>query len=515
MPRSSRATALLCICIASAAAQAATPQVKDAAKPDDGAVLRAQARQAYPSLLYVDRYRARFPDEAQGATPFWSADAPTPAIAQSDDLVRALAGLEDQHVALIGPKAGKTETLGALFRTSTDGSMIAWRVFDASAKNAGIAVGDQVLAIDGMPTGAWLHRASALTFGGNRRGRYAEAALDVGLGTPIVHRTAQLGSDVNLLVQAANGSVRTVGLHYQPMDEQRATAMATAIDQPDLPEVIDAHGTRVGTLRFGAFAPQYDPVFVKASDLESGKPGATDDQAMLAGYCAVVGAFVERFDAVARKSDVVVIDLRGNLGGFDRLARLETDAIVATPTPPTFDLFASGKQGKLRLAVEQRDPSCGHATQQRPIVVLDDAGTRSGGEFMAAWLWSSGAIVVGESTAGAGGGFEFNGGAGIDLPASGLRVRISGDFTVFDPKAQLADGDVAEEAIVAQVAADGFAPSHDRPFAIQSVGLRPDMPTATTLADLRDGGVAELDTAIAKLRDQHRLSPGHAAAEAH
>ena len=124
MTRSSRATALLCMCLAYAAAQAATPQVKGAVKPDDGAVLRAQVRKAYPSLLYVDRYRALFPEEAQGATTFWSADAPAPASAQSDDLVRALAGLEDQHVALIGPKAGKTETLGALFRTSTDGSMI-------------------------------------------------------------------------------------------------------------------------------------------------------------------------------------------------------------------------------------------------------------------------------------------------------------------------------------------------------------------------------------------------------
>ncbi len=468
-----------------------------------GELLRSKIRTTYPSLLYVDRYRSLYPDEAQGTAALWSLDAPPPTIATPDDLVQALSGLEDQHVALTGPKAGKTETLGVLFRTSTDGSAIVWRVFDPSAK--GIAVGDQLLAIDGMPTQAWLQRAAELTFGGNRKGRYAEAALDIGLGTPIVHQAAHLGHDVKLLLQSSNDPARTVALRYQPMDEARATAMAAAIDRSDLPQVITAQGIRIGTLRFGAFAPQYDPVFVKASDQESEKPGATDDQAMLAGYCAVVGSFISRYDAVARKSDVIVVDLRGNLGGFDRLARLEADAILASPTPPTFDLFATDKQGRVRLTEEKRDPACGHAKLARPLVVWTDAGTRSGGEFMAAWLWASGAMVVGENTMGAGGGFEFNGSAGIDLPDSGFHVRTSGNFTVFDPKARLADGDVAEEAIVAQVAADAFAPSRDRPFAIQSVGLRPDLPVSTTLADLRDGGVAEIAAAIVKLRVQlHR-----------
>jgi hypothetical protein len=46
--------------------------------------------------------------------------------------------------------------------------------------------------------------------------------------------------------------------------------------------------------------------------------------------------------------------------------------------------------------------------------VLTDAGTRSAGEFMASWLWASGATVMGERTVGGGGGFEFNGEPGVD-----------------------------------------------------------------------------------------------------
>ena len=282
---------------------------------------------------------------------FWSSAGTDLRIGHPRQLIAALAELQDPHVSLVGKSAGKTETLGVLFRTSSDGNMVVWRVFDGSIH--GVSVGERVLAIDGLATQAWLQRAASMTFGGNRRGRYAEAALDLGLGTPIVHRTAHLGNTVHLLVKSTSGARRTIALEYRPMNAHRALALAMALDKPDLPAIFTSNGMRVGTLRIGAFAAQYDPLFLAASARVSKKQGATDDQAMQAGYCAVTSALIKRFDFVARDSDVIVLDLRGNLGGFDREARLEADAIAPSTPARTFDLFATGRPGIVRLAEQQ------------------------------------------------------------------------------------------------------------------------------------------------------------------
>src|ERR1700722_13162248 len=191
-----------------------------ASAANDGILLREHVLKAYPSLLYVDKYRAAFPSEVQGTETFWSSDRTALRIGRAGELISALAELEDPHVALVGKSAGKTETLGVLFRTSSDGNMVVWHIFDAPVY--GVSVGEQVLAIDGLATQTWLQRAASMTFGGNRRGRYAEAALDLGLGTPIVHPTAQLGRSVRLLMRSASGTRRTIVLDYRPMNAQRA-----------------------------------------------------------------------------------------------------------------------------------------------------------------------------------------------------------------------------------------------------------------------------------------------------
>jgi hypothetical protein len=89
---------------------------------------------------------------------------------------------------------------------------------------------------------------------------------------------------------------------------------------------------------------------------------------------------------------------------------------------------------------------------------------------------------------------------------SGFNVRTSGNFTVFDPTGILVEGELAEPKFVDQVAADRFAPSRSRPFAIQAVGLRPDHAVTTTLADLRDGGRSAFRRALADLRRQGRIA---------
>jgi len=460
-----------------------------------GDVLQAQIRKTYPSLVYVDRYRATFPREAQGVGVFWAPNAPPPDASRVGGLVRALVQLEDQHVALAGASAGGTETLGALFRTATDGSVVVWRVFDPAAE--ALKEGDRIDAIDGVPVRAWLRRTAELTFGGNRRGRYAEAATELGLAAAVVHRVAGLGPSVRLLVAPVGRPAHSISLHYLAVDRARAVALSRALDRTDLPRSFVAAGYRIGTVRIGAFAPQYDPAFVAASDAAA-RGGADDDRAMLAGYCAVVSSFAARFDAAAQTSDAVLVDLRGNLGGFGREARLMADAIDARKASRTFDVFATGRPGIVRLREQPVDSPCHHATQRRPILVLDDAATRSSGELMTTWLWSAGARVIGEHTVGAGGGFAF-GSDGFALPGSSYRIRTSGNFTFFDASGLLRDGDWNEQRLVDIVSSAEFRPSLKHPFAIQSVGFRPDVTIATAAADLRDGGVGEVARALAAM----------------
>ncbi len=172
--------------------------------------------------------------------------------------------------------------------------------------------------------------------------------------------------------------------------------------------------------------------------------------------------------------------------------------------PDSFDVFAGTTAGTVTLKPEPVDPPCRAMAVRRPVIVLTDAGTRSAGELMAAWLWGAGLTVAGERTVGAGGGFEF-GSAGFDLAQTGYAVRTSGNFTLFDSTHTLKAGDINEAAMIDMVAADGFAPSHERPFAIQAAGLRPDITDASTLDDLRDGGVAEVGRIITALKAQGRL----------
>lgn len=477
------------------------PAVADA----DGARLLAQVRRDYPSLAYVERYHQAYPGESQGDRPFWRQPANTLDTRTPRSLTRALVELEDQHVALAGPKAGRSETLGVLFRTASDGSLAIWRVFDPTLVHASPVErpepGERVLTINGMPARDWLRRAATLTFGGQRRSRYAEAATELGLATAVVHRVAGLGEGVTLHVRNARGASRTLRLRYHLVDAAMAAAMAAAVNRPDLPATIRAGGLRVATVRLGAFAPQFDPVFRAAAD----HAGGDDDRAMLAGYCAVIRHFIGQVDAATGHADVLVLDLRGNLGGFDREARLLAESLAAHPLPATLDLFAIHDHGKVRLQPEPTDPSCGHVRTRVPLVVWVDAGTRSAGEFEAAWLWGAGAVVIGERTIGAGGGFEFGGQPAPALAGSGYSVRLSGNFSVFDPTGALHAGRVDEAALVDQLAREGFAPSHSHPFAIQSAGLHPDLAVETTATDLDDGGRRALTLALGRLRAQGHL----------
>lgn len=457
-------------------------------------------RNTYPSLPYVERYRHVYPEEVQGTNAIWS-DAPLPPASTAGDLVSALAGLQDYHVSLKGLGAGKSETLGVLFRTSSDNQMVVWRVFDMIG--TGVKLGDVVLSIDGVPTTAWLDRVQAVTFGGNRRSRAAQAAFNLGMGTRASQQTQGLGDSLSLMVQSGANAPRKITLQYQPMSEERAAAMVEAAGQRDLPRIFSAAGARIGTIRLGLFAPQYDAAFKTANDLAEKVPGTTEDQAMVAGFCAVVRNFIAEFDAVADQADVMVVDLRGNMGGFGREAKLLVRAMTSVSTP-TFDVFTSGKPGVLKLVAQPDDPTCGHVKSRKPIIAMTDAGTRSAGEHTAAWMWAGNAVLVGERTIGAGGGLEA-GSKGFALPNSNFSVSTSESFAFFDPRGELKAGEASETLLIDKVSVDRFAPSRARPFATQAVGMRPDLESKSTLADLRDGGQAQVVRVINVLRKRGML----------
>jgi C-terminal processing protease CtpA/Prc len=471
------------------------------ATPTDGQALRADLRQHYPSLAWVERYRQAYPAEAQGSDALWR-DAAAPALETTGELVDALAALQDQHIGLVGPKAGKQQTLGVLFRTSSNGAMSVWRQIDPAVSL--VRVGDQVLEIDGIPVARWLEQAGARTFGGNRRSRMAEAALKLGAATPVYHATVGLGSKVRLTLRTSGGATRTVELAYRPVDVEFAKALARAVERSDLPEWMHAQGFRIGIVRFGAFAPQYDADFLAAAEAAEAVD-ATEDGPMLAGYCAVVRKRLSQINALAARSDVLLIDLRGNLGGFAREARLLARALTPRPLPHTYDVFRGSEPDSFKLVEQVEDPSCGTIATPRPLVVWTDAGTRSGGEFMASWLWATGAVVVGERTIGAGGGRD-SAATGFLLPQSGLRVNYSGNFSVLDNDRTVQAGEIKELTLIDLISQDNFAPSRTRPFAIQAVGMRPDLPVPTTAADLADGGATAIKRLMAKLVE-HKLLP--------
>ncbi|MBV1775092.1 hypothetical protein KSF73_05115 [Burkholderiaceae bacterium DAT-1] len=448
--------------------------------------LRQYVQTAYPSLLYVDRYRQAFPDDTQGGDALWrSKDAI--ALDTPSDLTAALAGLKDQHVS-IAVAGSTTETLGVLFRTSTGGGLMVWRIVDPAITT--LVPDETVLTIDGVDSTEWLPRMAERTFGGNQRARMAEAGLQLALGSRLQHEVYGLGQTVTLTVRGGDGAVRTVVLPYQQADKHFARRIAEAANQPDLPPTFKIGQYGFATIRFGAFAPQFDPEFIQAADAAS-DAGKADEEAMLAGFCAVVQNHIARYNRNSKQRELLVVDLRGNFGGFGREARLLAEAISPTPLPRSLDVRRSDTTGTLQIIEQPSDPSCGHIDGKPKIIVWVDAGTRSSGELMAAWLWSAGALIVGERTIGAGGGRDAAS-QGITLPEHGYRVLTSENFTVFEQGSTLNAGDMNERELVDLVSQDQFAPSRIRPFAIQSVGIRPDIVQRTHLADIKDGGLKGL-----------------------
>lgn len=455
-----------------------------AASPASYDTLRDYLRARYPSLEYVEQFRKAYPQDVQDLR---TIDPETVHAAGVDGptLVKALMGLSDQHVAVGGQKAGAAETLGVLFRTSSDGHAIVWRVFDPRVR--ALHRGDEIISINGRPTAAWLSDAARVTFGGNRRSRQAEAALNLAAGTPLVHTITGVTNGVSLSIRSVGETkVRTVSLRYSSMGGDQIAALNAAVNQSDLPSILTIGTRRIGVVRIGAFAPQYDPVFNSAADAIP-EDASQPDKPMLAGFCAVVREFISEYDSKAAHADVMVIDLRGNMGGFGREARLLSWAITGIKPPKTWDVFSTAQNGLVSLEAQPDDASCGTVQSHKPVIALTDGGVRSAGEFLASWLWASRVPIIGERTVGAGGGFEA-GSQGTPWGSSGYNVRISGNFTIFDPTSALSAGPMKETDLVAVVAQDAFKPSLKRPYAVQAVGLRPDIETFTTIDDLRDGG---------------------------
>ncbi|HWX66442.1 MAG TPA: hypothetical protein VNZ27_08470 [Rhodanobacter sp.] len=65
--------------------------------------------------------------------------------------------------------------------------------------------------------------------------------------------------------------------------------------------------------------------------------------------------FIRDADSAARDANALVLDLRGNHGGFDGEAWLLADALGTKPSLAALDLFAGTRAGAVQLAKEHTD----------------------------------------------------------------------------------------------------------------------------------------------------------------
>ncbi len=287
------------------------------------------------------------------------------------------------------------------------------------AANAGIVPGMVLLSIDGksvvqdLPSGEGLERYEA------------EAIADA-------RTTGEPGATTTWRVRAPDGSERDIKLAFAA--DTRPT-------------------TKFGNLPTMPVSLQWsllDPVLVANFQGGSAKIGSI---AFDAWFVPIAKPFDQAIDAL-RESDALVIDLRGNPGGFGGMAM----GIAGHFTPTSETLGTMYMRGSTLNFVTnpRRVSSEGKPVKvfERPVAILVDVGTASTSEIFAGGMQHLGrARIFGSRTAGAA------------LPA------------VFD---ELPNGDVFLHAI-----ADYRLPNGQ---ALEAAGVRPDLERMYTSVDYaRDG----------------------------
>jgi C-terminal processing protease CtpA/Prc len=313
-------------------------------------------------------------------------------------MLRLVAEFHDSHLAYRRPKtggrAGRHEHVSYTVGLHTDwieDQLIVTEVEPGSAAaRAGLRPGDRILAVKGQAAASYFAR------GVNRRAwSRPEAAW---------HDEAQLLTPIVLEA------------------EDQPTPLRLSIEDP-------VEGMRAVVLPLTKREPAPRPAFELAFDgdvavltLRTFDAGNSPDE------------LPEKFKAVAARAKGLVLDLRGNRGGIDRIAhgalqhlidrpatvasyrvRLSQRALDARPQWRKLKAMPDGFSEPVPVTVQPQGPRFAG-----PVVALVDLGCRSSCETLAAGLKATGrATLVGERTGGTSGAPIR-----VRLPHSGASVGI-------------------------------------------------------------------------------------------
>lgn len=219
-----------------------------------------------------------------------------------------------------------------------------------------------------------------------------------------------------------------------------------------------------GTTKFGNLPPF--PVEVESRLVERRAPAGRDFRIGVIGFNIWMTAAMPAIDRAIdefRRTDGIVIDLRGNPGGVGAMSMGVAGHFLQEPT----SLGAMiGRDTRLEFRANPRKVSTENRRVRpyaKPLAILVDGRTASTSEVFAAGLQGLGrARVFGETS------------AGMALPAQAV---------------ELPSGDVLLHAV-----ADFTTPSGTR---IEGVGVIPDEPATPTRRALSEGHDAALEAAIA------------------
>ena len=294
-----------------------------------------------------------------------------------------LAELNDGHTGVTRPSPQANRRTFALCR-DVAGTIVLAQLGE-TAREAGLARGDQVLAVDGLPVERALEALPpGLASGSTSHGRRYVAAL---------HLLSTTADTMRVTVLDAQGQERTVELVWpaDPVPESEANTT----DEPLIRGERLASG--VGLIRLPTF-------------------GAGTGHALVAEFDAALDALMD--------APGLILDVRGNGGGSTMLSDPMAGRLMTDP-------FVYGRE-YFRARLPQRGvrPWFSYGVRPRgriypgPVVVLTDAGTFSTAEnFVVALVDSGRAVAVGRQTAGASGNP-----VSFVLPGGGRARFSTGDF---------------------------------------------------------------------------------------
>jgi C-terminal processing protease CtpA/Prc len=315
-------------------------------------------------------------------------------------MLRLLAEFHDAHLSYqrekSGGKAGRHKhvryTVGLRTAWIENQLIVTDVAAGSSAAAAGLVRGDRILAVRGQAAEAFLGR------GINRRPwSRPEAGLhdEARMLTPVVLEAEDEPRPLLLVVEAPDGmrAVRLPLVRVEP--------------QPRAPVVLSWDG---------------DIAILDLQTFERGSPSV---------HRAMAAAFAE----LRGRARGLVIDLRDNRGGIDRIAHSVVGHLITKPVViGSFRVRLSERVLKERPSWRKLRPAPGGFSQLEPVtiepegpqgfsgpvVALVDIGCRSSCETLAAGLRSTGlATLVGERTAGSSGAPIK-----VTLPGSDARIGV-------------------------------------------------------------------------------------------